>query len=215
MEIIKFNLAGDWNDLDNTIIQKAIEVLKRGGGVIYPTDTVYGLGVDALNIKAIERLFKIKKRPGTKPVPIIVRDIDMAKKYAYINRAKEKILNSVWPGKVTVILPKRDAAPDVLTAGKKTIGIRVSAHPFIRLLMEELDFPITATSANFSGEPPLSSSFEVIKTFERAYPRPELILDAGDLPENSPSTLLDLSGLKPKITRLGPVSKKDLMKMFK
>jgi len=215
MEIIKFNLAGDWKDLDKLVIESAVKAIKRGGSVVFPTDTVYGLAVNALSEEAVGRLFKIKKRPETKPVPIIVRDIEMAKKYAYINRDREKALNSVWPGKVTVILPKRDAAPDILTAGKKTIGIRVSAHPFVQWLMEELDFPITATSANFSGEPPTARAYEVIKIFEKAYPRPTLILDAGDLPENAPSTILDLASLKPKITRLGPVSKKDLMKMFK
>ena len=215
MEIIRFNLAGDWKDLDNLIIERTAEVIRRGGSVVFPTDTVYGLGVNALDKDAVSRLFKIKKRPKTKPVPIIVRDIDMAKKYAYISCAKEKVLNSIWPGRVTAILPKKDITPDILTAGKKTIGMRISAHPFIQLLMEELDFPITATSANFSGEPPMARSREVIKNFEKAYPRPMLILDAGDLPENSPSTILDLAGLKPKITRLGPVSKKDLMKMFK
>lgn len=215
MEIIKFNLTGDWSDLDNIIIQKAIDIIKRGDSIVYPTDTVYGLGVDALNIKAVERLFRIKKRPETKPVPIMVHNIEMAKKLAYINPDKEKILKSIWPGPITAVLEKRDIVPNILTGNKKTVGLRIPNHAFTKLLMESSDNPITCTSANFSGESPLSSSFEVIKTFEKAYPRPSLILDAGDLPEGTPSTVLDLTRPQPKITRLGPISKKDLMKMFK
>lgn len=215
MEIIRFNLTGDWNDLDDVIIQKAIDALKQGSAVVFPTDTVYGLGVDALNIKAVERLFRIKKRPAAKPVPIMVRDFAMAKKLVYLTRDKEKILNSVWPGPVTAVLEKRDIVPDILTGNKKTVGLRIPDHPFTKMLMEKSDSPITCTSANFSGEPPLNSSFKVVKTFERAYPRPNLILDAGDLPEGAPSTVLDLTRPQPKITRLGPISKKDLMKMIK
>lgn len=215
MEIIKFNLAGNWQDLDNEIIETAAKIIRRGGSVVYPTDTVYGLGVDALKEYSVERLFKIKKRPGTKPVPVIVRDIEMAKKIAYVDKKQEKALESVWPGQVTVVLEKRDIVPNILTSGKKTIGIRIADCPLTKFLMEKLENPITATSANFSGEPSLISSREVIKIFGKAYPRPDLILDAGDLPESPASTVLDLTDQKPKITRVGPISKKDLMKMLK
>jgi len=107
MKIIKFNLDGNWSDLDNNIIEIAAGVIERGGSIIYPTDTVYGLGVNALREYSIERLFKIKKRPETKPVPIIVRDIEMAKRLAFIDKKQEKILESVWPGQVTVVLEKK------------------------------------------------------------------------------------------------------------
>jgi L-threonylcarbamoyladenylate synthase len=215
MEIIKFNLSGDWRDLDNRIIEAAAGVIKRGGSIVYPTDTVYGLGVNALKPYSIERLFKIKKRPETKPAPVMVQDIEMVKQLAYLDRKIERILKEVWPGQVTVVLEKKPIVPDILTANRKTIGLRIPDHPFTQALMENLAEPITATSANFSGEPPLSSSMEVIKIFEKAYPRPDLILDAGELPSSPPSTVLDLTGSQPKILRIGPVSKKDLMEMFK
>ena len=215
MEIIKFNLSGDWRDLDQKIIELAAGVIERNGAIVFPTDTVYGLGVRALNEYAIEKLFKIKRRPETKPVPVIIRDIEMARKLAYFDRKKEKILEQVWPGQVTVVLEKREIIPNILTAGQKTIGLRIADHPFISALMEKLNEPITATSANFSGEPPMISSSQVIKTFEKAYPRPDLILDAGDLPASPPSTVLDLTSSNPKILRIGPVTKKDLMKMLK
>ena len=215
MKIIKFNLARNWQDLDYNIIEIAAGVIQRGGSIVYPTDTVYGLGVNALREDSIEHLFKIKKRPETKPVPIIVRDIEMAKRLAYINKKQEKILESVWPGQVTAILEKRGIVSDILTAGKRTVGLRIADCEFTKLLMESLEEPITATSANFSGEPSLIRSVDVIKIFNKAHPHPDLFLDAGDLPESPASTVLDLTSQSPKITRVGPISKKDLMEMLK
>jgi len=215
MDVIKFNLKGDWSDLDSQVIELAIKAIKRGGSIVYPTDTVYGLGVNALKPYSIERLFKIKKRPEGKPVPVMVKDIEMAKQLAYIDLKTEEVLNQVWPGQVTVVLEKRPIVPDILTAGRKTIGLRIPNHYFTQYLMENLDEPITATSANFSGQPPLSSSAQLLEVFNKAYPRPDLILDAGELPPSPPSTVLDLTDSQPKITRVGPISKKDLMEMLK
>ncbi len=214
MEIIKFNLAGDWKDLDNRVIEAAVRVIRRGGSIVYPTDTVYGLGVSILKPYSIERLFKIKKRPETKPAPVMIKDIEMAKQLAYIDQKTEKALNEVWPGQVTVVLEKKPIVPDILTANRKTIGLRIPNHYFTQCLMENLNEPITATSANFSGQPPLNSAVELVKIFNRAYPRPDLILDAGELPPSPPSTVLDLTSPQPKITRVGPITKKDLMKML-
>ncbi len=215
MEIIKFNLKGDWSDLDSRIIEQAVRTIKRGGSIVFPTDTVYGLGVNALKPYSIERLFKIKKRPEGKPVPIIVKNIEMAKQLAYVDRKIEKVLTEVWPGQVTVVLEKRSIVPDVLTAGLKTVGLRIPNNYFTQYLMENLDEPITATSANFSNQPSLSSAMEIIKIFDKAYPVPDLILDAGELPPSPPSTVLDLTSSQPRITRMGPISKKDLMEVIK
>lgn len=214
MEIINLKTAEDWDKIGQ-IIEVCVGVIKRGGCIIYPTDTVYGLGVDALRSDCVERLFKIKKRPETKPVPIIVRDMEMVRKLAFTNGKIEKALAAVWPGPVTAVLEKKGVVPRILTAGKNTVGLRIPDCKFTRLLMEKLDRPLTATSANLSGEPALSSSMEVRITFEATFPRPDLFLDAGDLPSRSPSTVLDLTGKQPKILRVGPVSKEQLMKMFK
>ena len=212
MEIIKINLSTDWNN--PKIIHKAITVIQRNGSIVYPTDTVYGLGVNALRVHCLERLFKIKKRPETKPVPVMIGDIAMAKKLAFVDRKTEKVLEAVWPGPVTVILKKREIVPDILTAGKMTIGLRIPDCRLIQILLANLEEPITATSANFSGSPPLISVAEIIEIFAKAYPRPDLILDAGDLPNSPPSTVLDLTGSQPKILRVGPTSKKDLLKFL-
>jgi L-threonylcarbamoyladenylate synthase len=211
MKIIKINLQNP----ETEIIQQAVDIVRRGGAIVYPTDTVYGLGVNALRVDAIERLFKIKKRPATKPVPILVQDIEMAKIIAFIDKKIERILEAIWPGAVTVILEKRRMVPEILTAHKRTIGLRIPDAKITQALMEQLEFPVTTTSANFSGEPSLFCAEDVIKVFGKAYPRPDLILDAGCLPPSSPSTVLDLTGSRPKILRVGPVNKKELLQLLK
>lgn len=212
MRIIKVNLSKDSNNL--RVVGKVKTVIQKNGSFVYPTDTVYGLGVNALQDKSIELLFRIKQRPETKPIPVMVKDIEMAKKLAFIDEKTEKILRAVWPGPVTVILEKREIVPDILTAGKGTIGLRISGCQFIQNLVSELNMPITATSANLSGGSSFSSSAEVIKIFRDVNPRPDLILDAGELPEKLPSTILDLTGSHPKILRVGPVSKDELLKIL-
>ena len=213
MKIIKYNLLKDWDNPE--IIQRAVSVIKRGGSLVYPTDTVYGLGVNALRLDSVEWLFKIKKRPESKPVPIMVSCIEMAKQLAFIDRRIEKALEVIWPGPTTIILEKKHIVPEILTANKRTIGLRIPDCQFTQALMKNLEGPITVTSANFSGQSSLTSAREVIKVFERAYPRPDLILDVGDLPKSQPSTILDLTGSQPKVLRVGPVSKRELLEMFK
>lgn len=212
MKVIKIDLKTAWQD--ESIIQQAVEIIQRNGSLVYPTDTVYGLGVNAWRAHCLERLFKMKKRPEDKPVPVIVRDLEMAKELARVNRAAEKILRAIWPGAVTVILPKQEIVPDILTAGQPTIGLRIADCRLVQAIMDKLDCPLTATSANFSGQPPLTSSEEIIESFNHAYPRPDLILAAGQLTKISPSTVLDLSGPQPKILRIGPVNKKELLQLL-
>lgn len=211
MKIIKFNL----NDFNTDIIHEAVKVLTRGGCVVYPTDTAYALGVNALDVASVERLFKIKKRPKIKPVPIMIRDIETAKKFSYIDKKTEKILENIWPGAVTAILNKREIVPDIVSAGKKTVGLRIPDHSFARFLSDNFENPITITSASVFGEPPLTYSRDVRKIFEQSYLRPNLFLDVGDLQDVRPSTVLDLTAFQPKITHVGPISKKDLMEMLK
>ncbi len=165
-------------------VEKAAEIIKKGGVVIYPTDTVYGLGANALDEKAVRKVFEIKKRDFKKPISVIVRDLEMAKRVASFSKNTEKILKKILPGPVTVILYKKKILPDILTGGSKKIGLRIPDCNFTKKLMSKLDFPITTTSANISGKP--------IK--------------------GKPSTVIDLTGPKPKILRAGPVTKKELLK---
>lgn len=192
-------------------IKEAMDLLRRGGAVVYPTDTVYGLANNALNEAAIRRLFLIKKRPSTRPVPIMIPSIDMVRQVAYVDSRVEKVLEAIWPGKVTAVLYKRDILPNVLTGGKRTVGLRIPSFN----LFKSLEFPVTGTSANISDQPASTKIREVISQFENHYPQPDLILDAGDLPQSEASTVLDLTSPKPKILRVGPVTKKELLEILK
>lgn len=195
-------------------VEKAAQVIWRGGVVVIPTDTVYGLAADATNEQAVRRVFKIKKRPETKPLPLIIRDLEMAKKVAFIDKRLERILNLIWPGPVTALLEKKFNLPEIVTAGKKTIGLRIPDYKLIHLLIENFGRPLTATSANLSGQPSSNKIDEVLGQFRKEFFRPELVLDAGELKFSEPSTVIDLSTPKPKIIRIGPVSPKKLMEIL-
>lgn len=191
-------------------INEAVEVIKNGGVVVYPTDTVYGLGVDATNEEAVEKLFIVKKRPETKPLPIIIDSIQMAKNLALIDARQEKILLKIWPGAVTVLFNQIYKLPGVVTAGKKTIALRIPNYKLAYYLLQKLGRPLTATSANISGHSPSTKIRDVLRQFENEHYQPDLVLDAGDLVNTEPSTILDLSSGEPKITRIGPVSPEQL-----
>jgi len=196
------------------VIGEASEILKRGGSIVYPTDTVYGLGVNPFDDFLVRRLFRIKKRPASKPVPLIVRSIAMAKKLAYINSKKEKILKEVWPGAVSVVLYKRDIVSQVVSSGTDTVSLRVPNSEFCLRLIRAFNSPITSTSANISSEKHSNDSNIIIERFKKELYKPDLIIDAGVLEVRQPSTVLDLSGEKPKINRIGPVKPKDLAKIL-
>jgi len=169
-------------------MEKALKVLKDGGVIVFPTDTVYGLLADYNNEKAIKRIYQIKKR-DKKPLPVFVKDIEMAKKLAIMSSKTEEFLNKVWPGKVTVILKKKD--------GSGTIGLRVPDYPLLNELLEKINKPLAQTSANISGKGSLYQIEKVKKQIKGA----DLIVDVGDLSRSLPSTVIDL--INNKILRKG------------
>lgn len=195
------------------VIFEASEVLRMGGSVVYPTDTVYGLGVNPFDDYAVKRLFRIKKRPLSKPLALIIRSIAMAKKLAYIDHQKERILKSVWPGAVSVVLYKRKLISAFIAAGTDTVSLRVPDNEFCIKLIKAFNSPITSTSANISDEQHTNDSKEIIRRFSAELYKPDLIIDAGILEVGQPSTVLDLTREKPRITRIGPVSPGELSKI--
>lgn len=212
MKILKVN-PENLRDSEDAIIEAA-KVMLGGGTVVFPTDTVYGLGCDATNESAILKVFKIKGRSEAKPLGVVVRDVLMAKKIATIERKIDRALEVVWPGAVTVILWRKYKLPEILTAREQTIGLRIPDYKLIHLLSENMGRPFVATSANISGEQATTKINQVIKYFEKNSYRPDLILDAGDLKCCEPSTVLDLTGEKPKIVRIGPVNKDKLLEIL-
>lgn len=195
MEILKLS----WRNLAE-IIKRVSKSIGQGKVVVCPTDTVYGLVADATNKKAVEKLFRIKKRNSKKPIPIFVRDIEAAKKLAQIDKKQEKLLNKVWPGKITIAL-RREKGQKIYGIDKKTIALRIPNYRFLNTLLKKLNRPLTGTSANISGEPALTKIREIINQFKDRKHQPDLIIDAGNLPKNKPSTVIDLTGKKPKILR--------------
>ncbi|MEK7579829.1 MAG: L-threonylcarbamoyladenylate synthase [Patescibacteria group bacterium] len=210
MKVIEVDLKNDFSKaLDETFA-----VLKLGGVIVYPTDTLYGLGTNALEAGPVERIFKIKARAKDKPLPIIVKNLNWAKELAYIYEKEEKILKSVWPGPITVILPKKNIVPSAVTAGKSGVALRISKNHFVDKLLGRFGYPLTATSANISGEEPSMKISEIVEVFKNVHNKPDLIIDAGDLPQSEPSTVLDLTSDKPKILRVGPVKPETLRKIL-
>ena len=183
-------------------LKQIINLLKKGGVVVFPTDTVYGLIADATNKNAVKKIFLIKKRVFKKPVPIFVKDIKMAKKLAKIDKKQEKLLKSVWPGKVTVVLKRNQGKSKIKLYGvdKKTIALRIPKFEALNFLLSKINKPLVGTSANLSRKPASGNPKKVFSQFKQRRYQPDLIIDAGVLP-GKPSTLLDLTSFSPKILR--------------
>jgi len=182
-------------------INELLKIIRQGGVVVSPTDTVYGLLADATNATAIKKIFKIKKRPKEKPIPLFIKDIKMAKRFAYINKKQENLLKLFWPGKVTAVLKRKNNLPRIIFGNEKTIGLRIPNFRLINTLLKKLDRPLTGTSANISGKPASTKIREVLKQFKSAKEKPDLILNYGNLKFSLPSIVIDLTSKTTKILR--------------
>jgi L-threonylcarbamoyladenylate synthase len=189
-------------------INEAVSVLKKGGSVIYPTDTVYGLGCNACDYKAVEQIYRIKDRTLDKPLSVIARNMAWVKEIAVVPTKLEPILNKLWPGAVTVILPRKSVIPSIVTAGGDTVGVRVPASQLTDWLMGRFGYPLISTSANMSGDDLMTgdNSEAVIETFKPRIWKPDLMLDIGNLPLSLPSTVIDFSTPTPRVVRIGALN---------
>ncbi|MEK7099091.1 MAG: L-threonylcarbamoyladenylate synthase [Patescibacteria group bacterium] len=204
MEIVRME------DFEQAVLaERVLAVIRQGGIVAVPTDTVYGLVCDARNEDAIRRLFALKDRPEEKAFPVFVKDIAMARWYAYVSDAKAKFLERVWPGAVTVVLHHKEKLPPVLTGGKDMIGLRISQHPLISAVLLRADFPLAQTSANISTMTAATSREEVEEYFKDKKEQPDLVVDGGAVPGAS-STVIDFTGVNLILIRAGPISPQDL-----
>lgn len=200
MEVLKVNQKNF-----KKTINKAIESIKKGEVIVCPTDTVYGLISDATNEKAVKKLFKIKKRSVLKPIPIFVKDMKMAKKFARINKNQEEFLKKLWSGKVTVVLKRRKKKIKLFGVAPDTIALRIPKYKLINELLKKLNCPLTGTSANISGKPASTKIKIVTFQFKNQKFLPDLVLNSGNLRKSSPSTVIDLTKKKPKILRKGEI----------
>lgn len=191
--------------LQPNVLTQVLEVLKAGGVIVFPTDTAYGLGVDALSEDAIGKIFIIKKRVQ-KPLPVIVSDYKMLESVAELNPLGLKLAKKYWPAPLTIIFKKKDSVPAALTLGLSTVGVKMPDSKIALKLVKEFGHPLTSTSANISGTQNNYTVDDVLKQFRDQEARPDLILDAGSLSEVPVSTVVDTSEGKIKILREGPVT---------
>lgn len=174
MDTIKF----DWtNKIDEEELNKAIEIINNDGVVIFPTDTVYGIGCNCYSEKAINKIFDIKGRDYNKPINVLVGSVDKIDELASsINDIERKLIDKYMPGDLTIILKKNVSVPDLLTANLDSVGVRIPNNKITLELLNKLDFPLGTTSANISGEDALCDYNKIVNIFDG---KVDLIINGG------------------------------------
>ena len=193
----------DPRNTDPSALKEAADILRGGGLVAFPTETVYGLGGDATDAAAAERIYAAKGRPSDNPLIIHIADPEDAARYALVNEAYEKLARAFMPGPLTVILPKRDAIPDTVTGGLDTVAVRCPSHPIARELIRLAGVAIAAPSANLSGSPSPTSGEHVIRDLSG---RIDAIIDGGDSEIGLESTIIKLDGSRATLLRPGAIT---------
>ena len=184
MKILKTNLE----KIDESIINEAIEVMANGGVVLYPTDTVYGLGANIFNKKAVKKVFELKKRILTKPLSILVQNLEDIEIIAKIGSYERENINKYLPGPYTLILNKKSVVSRTVTGRLRQVGVRIPDNNIARNLAKI--FPITTTSANLAGLEVHQSIEDIINQLNGEV---DLVIDVGTLKQSHPSTIIDLS----------------------
>lgn len=189
-------------------IPEIIEALKTGATIVYPTETCYGLGCDATNQKAVDKIFAIKKRDTKKPLLVVAHDAALMMQYIKWNSTLDDIANKYWPGPLTVVAPAvaNCALADGVKALDNTIAFRITEHPLAATLSRELERPIVSTSANIAALDNPYDIESVSAMFDSAEFQPDIIIDAGELPYLTPSTIIKISrGNEIHVIRQGSV----------
>jgi len=185
-------------------IERAAAIIQKGGIVAYPTETFYGLGVNALDEKAVNKLFIVKKRPTSKPISILISDLNWLQRLVKrIPPVAEELISQYWPGPLTIVFEANKTLPENLTAGTGKIAIRISSHPLAQRLGQLSSTPITATSANLSQMPPPISPEEIDEELKRHI---DAILNGGKTAGDMPSTIIDVTIQPPVILRKGVIT---------
>jgi tRNA threonylcarbamoyl adenosine modification protein (Sua5/YciO/YrdC/YwlC family) len=215
MEIFQIKKKKDFSEAARI----AVSYLKAGKVIVYPTDTVYGFGCDARNEEALRAIRRLKMREEEKPFSVVAQDLAMVKKYAILEKQKELFLTKLFPGKFTVILKSKNNLSKELTGKNKNLGIRIPDYFLTEEISKKFHDLYVTTSVNLSGENPEIEGDAIIKKFQRRFPRPDLVINAGILNNNGKkplaSTVIDLTGEKPHIIRLGVMNPQKLLGFLK
>jgi L-threonylcarbamoyladenylate synthase len=194
---------------DPQAVAKAAEVLRSGGVILYPTDTLYGLGADATSTEAIAKIYAIKGRDEKKPLHAIVSDIHMANEYGEVNEKAFALACAYLPGPLTLILRKR--ADIAMSKDRDEFAIRIPDNRFCIELAKAFGKPYTTTSANLSGEATGRSVSAILDQLGERASLIDLVIDAGELPERKPSTIVNIRTGEPVIEREGAISSSELL----
>ena len=189
-------------------LERAVEILRAGGVIAIPTDTVYGIAANALDVDAVRRVFELKGRADTSPSPVLIADAEDLFRYAEdVSEDAIALARAFWPGGLTIVARRSERIPSIVAGGLDTVGLRVPDHPTPRALAVALGAPITGTSANVSGTPPLTSVTDVAGALGD---RLDMALDGGQLPASQPSTVIDATTTPARILREGAVSRAEI-----
>lgn len=189
-------------------VERAAELLSDGGIVGMPTETVYGLAANAFSAKAVAKVFEAKKRPWFDPLIVHIPSVEQLSQLVQsIPPAAEILAKAFWPGPLTLVLPKKDNIPDLVTAGMPTVAVRVPAHPIAQQLLRACPFPLAAPSANLFGRVSPTSSSDVADQLEG---RIDGCVEGGACEVGVESTIIDLTGVQPKLLRPGGISREDI-----
>ena len=196
-------------------IPELVAILEKGGVIVFPTDTAYGLGVNGSDAEAVEKIFSIKGRSHLAPISIAVSDIEMAKRYGEFSQNALTIAEKFLPGPLTLVVPAHGHLPKELLAGGTTVGFRIPNEPWLLKLIQMCNFPITATSANASGSQPCYSLHEVAESLGEKWNMIDAVIDGGTLAHESVSTVVECVEGSIRILREGPISGEQIENVVK
>lgn len=189
-------------------LKEPAQIIQEGGIVIFPTETVYGIGVNGLNETAIKKLYEVKQRPTNKPISLLVNSIEMIEKVAKdITEIEYDLIKRFLPGPLTIVLKKKDIVPDIVTAGFDTIGIRMPENEIALNLIEYAGVPIATPSANISGKPSGTNLKEIMKDFND---KVDYFIDGGISKIGMASTIVQIIDSNPHILRKGKISEEQI-----
>jgi len=199
----------DYQKSSSNIIYQAVRIIHNGGVLVYPTRSLYGLGADIFNAKAVRRIYTIKKRPEHKPLSVLVKNrkaLDSLVKT--VSADAEILIEHFWPGKITLVLEASENVPDYLTAGTGKIGVRCPGHPIASTLVKAVAHPITATSANLSGHAGCAHISQLDASINVSV---DMILDGGMLRGGDGSTVVDVTADHLAVLREGTIRKQKIL----
>jgi L-threonylcarbamoyladenylate synthase len=206
-------MSTDCVDTNPEDIARAVEVLRGGGVIAFPTDTVYGVGAHGMLSAAVERLYVVKERPRDKAIPLLLSGVDaLPQVVSLIPDAAYALAERFWPGALTMVLHRAASIPDVVTSGGDTVAVRVPDHPVTQALLAALAAPLAATSANLSGQPAPDTADDVLAQLDG---RIDLLVDGGTCPGGVASTVVDLTVSPFRTLRLGGISERQLLAAVK